>query len=540
MTGLMTNNRALQRDDHMHDFAFSRRVFVRAGLAGTGLLLLPHHAWAADLPTDDPAAGLGLDWTGSLAWDRVIDVTSIDGDGKYWDDRLNKAQSMLAGEGGGVVYFPAGTYQFADSIILQDGVVLRGATPTGATKAHDERFNPPARLEFPQYKAKFSGRGTPIDTAFKGIYLKNPAAGANVGVVNLAINHGHIHFHEADDHRCGAGRIIYGCVLRNAAVADPAVPDVTKLKQHPWQRFTARHHAAIDVKAAENILVANCRLPKSGEDNFSMNGFILKPNRGSPDRFDGVVFDYDNRPAMYICHYCVGGAGGSGNDGTPQTHPWGFRKGIVIRDNYIYNTGRMGIGFTGDGTVCANNIIRLEKDVWRPTATGLAATSGSSTNDNRAIEMRGWRWAVEHNDYVVHRNWAAQRSYLINDGEGLMHEDHCNSDLRGSRLVGNKGNSYLSIYKCGTIDGLLVEGNDISTPGGIADIYVVANRNSGSQPCRNVTIQDNTTRSNGILIAGAPASGNVVKDNRHVGGKKGYLKNEAKAKVSGNKNYEVS
>jgi hypothetical protein len=243
------------------------------------------------------------------------------------------------------------------------------------------------------------------------------------------------------------------------------------------------------------------------------------------------------RPGLYVNHYCVGGAGGSGNDGTPQTHPYGFRKGTVIVDNYVYNSGRMGIGFTGDGVICSRNVTRIARDAWRPTVTGQSVSHGSSTNDNRAIEMRGWRWVVEHNDCVINRNWAAERGYLINDGEGLMHEDHCNSTIVDSRVVGNKVNSYLSIYKTGPIDGLHIEGNDVSVPGTIADIFVVANRNSGPQSCRKVTIVNNKTRSNGILIAGSPASGNVVKGNVHLGKRPGCLKNEAYAKVSGNKNY---
>ncbi len=260
-----------------------------------------------------------------------------------------------------------------------------------------------------------------------------------------------------------------------------------------------------------------------------------KGTRGEPVKFD-VEFDYDNRPGLYINHYCIGGAGGSGDDGTPETHPHGFRRGIVIRDNYIYNTGRMAIGFCGDGTLCANNVIRFEKDVFRPTVTGDRVTKGSSTNDNRAIEARGWRWAIDGNDYFVDRNICADRSYRINDGEGIMHEDHCNSDIRDSRLTNNRGNSYLSIYKCGTIDGLHIEGNDISVPGKIADIYVVANRNSGSQPCRNVRILNNVTRSHGIQIAGDPGENNLVKGNEHIGGG-GKLTNEARAKVEGNRGY---
>lgn len=494
--------------------------------------LLPAALLAKDAPKDNPVRRLNLPWTDGLNWKTVIDITSVKGSGKYWDKRLQEAQKLL-GKGGGVVYFPAGEYAFENHIYLLGNVVLRGATPKG--KAQDDNYRPPSRIEFPKYNPIFKGDGTPIDTAFKGIYLADPSTAGKCGVVNLSINRGHVHLKETEDHKCGGQRIVYGCVLRNCAVADPAIPS-SKVMQHSWQRFTSRHHAAVYVTGDQDILIANNRLPKSGDDNFTMKGFLLKPARNSASQYD-VTFDYDNRPGLYISHYCVGGPGGSGNDGTPETHPWGFRKGIVIRDNYVYNTGRMCIGFGGNGTVCANNITRIEKDVWRPTVTGSSATHGSSTNDNRAIEMRGWNWTVDGNDFVVHRNWCAAKDYPINDGEGFMHEDHCNSDIRNSRLTNNRGNSYLSIYKCGIIDGLLVEGNDISVPSSIADIYVVANRNSGKQPCRNVTIRNNTTRSNGILLSGSPAKNNLIEGNVHKGKSAGYLKNEAKAKVKGNKNY---
>ena len=312
--------------------------------------------------------------------------------------------------GGGVVYFPAGTYTFRDHIRIQDGVILRGAEPSGVRRATSDGYDPPTKFEFPAYQPVFERDGTPIDTAFKGIQLENPADGAHTGVVNLSLQRGHIHLGEGDDHRCSERRIVFGCVLRNAAVADANVP-YRNDRQHGWQRFTAQHHAAIDAKASGKLLVANNRLPKSGEENFVMRDFRLKPSRGKIPSFD-VTFDYDNRPGLYVNHFCVGGAGGSGNDGTPESHPHGFRKEVVIVDNYIYHTGRMGIGFCGDGVICSRNVTRLEKDVWRPTATGRDMTSGSSTNDNRAIEMRGWRWIVENNDCEVHRNWAADRARI--------------------------------------------------------------------------------------------------------------------------------
>ncbi len=511
-----------------------RRQFLQTSALAAGAWAFPRQpalaenlrpVWAPDAP-----------WIASLKWQQVIDISAIEGGGKYWDARLKKAQAMLAEKGGGVVLFPEGAYPFEDSIRLGDGIILRGALRKDS--AHDEDYSRRLpKIVFPKYEPTFKGEGTPIDTAFKGIVLDEPATASNCGVVDLAIDRGHIYLGEAEGYRCGRNRLIYGCELTNAAVADPNTPGSKKVKQPAWQRFTARHHAAIDAKSSENLLIARNRLPKSGQDNFTMKDYVLEGRKGEEVRFD-VVFDYDNRPGLYINHYCIGGAGGSGDDGTPESHPYGFRKGTIIRDNTIHNSGRMGIGFAGDGVVCSNNVIRFEKDVFRPTATGIQATFGSSTNDNRAIEARGWRWVIDGNDYEVDRNICSDGSYRINDGEGIMHEDHCNSDIRDSRLTNNKGNSYLSLYKCGLIDGLLVEGNDISVPGDIADIYVVANRNSGPQPCRNVTIRNNITRSNGIHIAGDPGEKNAILNNEHIGGG-GTIINEARAKIEGNKGYRA-
>lgn len=517
----------------------SRRYWLQASSAVIGGLFLPidQFALAEEMPADDPLDKYRLAWTKQVKWTQAVDVTKMKG-GSI-DEKLAAAQRLLSAGGGGVVYFPAGEYRFADTIQLADGIVLRGADPAAAVSAHDPQFSPPTRFEFPRYQFSDEGDGAPIESAFKGIRLADPAAASNVGVVNIRINRGHIHFGDdaGEQHAAGRNRFVVGCVIRNAAVADPAVPN-PKIGQKPWQRFTARHHAAIDLKASENILVANNRIPASGDDNFTMNGYVLTGRNREATSLDGVVFDYDNRPGMYINHYAIGGPGGSGGDGTPETHPYGFRKGIVIRDNYVFNTGRMAIGFCGDGVECRNNVIRFADDVWRPTTTGQAITSGSATNDNRAIEMRGWRWVVDGNDYVVHRNWAADRKYRINDGEGLMHEDHVNSTIVDSALTNNRGNAYLSLYKTGGIDGLLVEGNQITVSQGAA-IYVNADRNSGRHPVRRVRIVSNTVAGGGILLSGHPSEQCVVRGNKNRGSAPAALELNAEAEAADNTGFEI-
>ena len=64
---------------------------------------------------------------------------------------MEKAQAALFAKGGGVVFFPAGTYRFAHDIKLQSNVILRGAEPEGITSGRDEKFSPLSKLEFPKY-----------------------------------------------------------------------------------------------------------------------------------------------------------------------------------------------------------------------------------------------------------------------------------------------------------------------------------------------------------------------------------------------------
>ncbi len=499
-----------------------RRQFLWTTLiVGTSAAMIRRGSAAA--PTANPAARYSLDWIARLPWSCVVNLAEVAGASD--DERLERAQQQLGAQGG-VVYLPAGVYRFRDSIRLRDGVILRGEPPERDDARRDD-YRLGTRLEFPAYRFQADGDGEPIESAFKVIELANPENGGGCGLVHLHIEHARIHWREADGFQSRPGRLVYGCVVRHAATADPAVPD-RAIGQHGWQRFTARHSAAIEIEAAGDVLVANNRLAPSSE-NFVMNGYRLKHKNETID-VDGVVFDYDNRPGIYVNHFSLGGPGGDGPDGTPDTHPHGFRRGIVIADNFIWCTGRMAIGFAGDGVVCRGNVIRFAKDVWRPTTTGRQTTTGASTNDNRAVEMRGWRWRLEDNDYEVHRNWAYDRKYLINDGEGLMHEDHCNSTVLDSALIGNRGNAYISIYKTGGIDGLVVERNQVP------NIMVVADRNKSRHPIRRVRIAENVTNGS-IHVGGEPSQDVVVERNRCTapGGTK--LLNQANAVLRDNSGF---
>jgi hypothetical protein len=543
--------------------------------AAAAVLASAAGAPAADMtPADNPAAAYQLGWTDDIRWSRAVGIGDFPG--KDWDEKAEAAQKAVAAKGGGVVYFPPGSYEFKQSIKLQSGVVLRGAAPAGATDARRPEYDPPSKIIFPRYKPSFEGQGTPSDTAFKGIELAEPAGAICCGAVNLAIQHGHIDLSDQNfsenfvKGRCGKNRIVFGCVLSNAAVLDDTIPklkdDLGRPFQDAWQRWTQRHHAAIHIFAGENVLVGNCRIPESGEGNFLMRGYKLHPatkegeyrkqlEKLAVQTWD-VPFDYDNRGGIFVNSLPAGKAlniwdvfQAQGNKEVNiepavstaagaepvlqpmKARPWAFAPGIVIRNNYVFCTGAGAVKFSGDGAVCSFNVIRYKKDVVRPTARGYQLDS--FTNNNRAIEMRGYGWTVEGNDYEVHSNLSIQ-GHKYGDGEGLMHEAYDNCDLRRSRLIANKGNRYLCIWRV-PVDGLEIRGNVVE--GGV---NVLGCTNLGVPlPVRNVAIVGNTTIDAGINLTGRPAENNVVKDNRYQGAPgKNKITNESLAVLENNQGYE--
>ena len=147
----------------------TRRALLQKSLTAAsafelGILIHPALGSEALTPRNNPSAHLKLAWTDKLKWDHVVDVTQVAGTG--WAERLDRAQKQLQSQGGGVVYFPAGSYVFTDSIYLENSIVLRGAPPNRPGQSS------PTQFVFPRFAPSLSGAATAIDTAFKGIFLR--------------------------------------------------------------------------------------------------------------------------------------------------------------------------------------------------------------------------------------------------------------------------------------------------------------------------------------------------------------------------------
>ncbi len=117
---------------------------------------------AADAPTDNPVAayysgGFGYPaWTDRIEWERVINMAEY-AKGKTDFERFENARDELAAQGGGVLYYPAGTYDFSKGpfdgpdgrgLMLRSGVVVRGEAPKGKPRATGGKLQLPTKFVF--------------------------------------------------------------------------------------------------------------------------------------------------------------------------------------------------------------------------------------------------------------------------------------------------------------------------------------------------------------------------------------------------------
>ncbi len=164
----------------------------------------PLLAMAATAPTDNPVAGFYgtagyATWTDQIKWQQVFHINDYGGGaaktGTENFTAFEKARDAAYAAGGGVVYFPAGTYNITlpdagdgsgdgpngRGLMLKSGVVIRGDEPNGDKWARpngsftkDGELDPPTKLKFEFRKRKdFAGKETdktfPKDWNFIGM-----------------------------------------------------------------------------------------------------------------------------------------------------------------------------------------------------------------------------------------------------------------------------------------------------------------------------------------------------------------------------------
>ncbi len=471
-------------------------------------------------------------WTNNIKWNCVYNIQDFSGSSMI--ERFNAARDAAANNGGGVVYFPAGTYTFTDSIQLKSGVVLRGENPS-VKSAKSSDYSPPSKLIFPEYKPQLSGNGTPNETAFKKILTTAPDQDSNIGMINLDINRAAIELTGNIDESKNQNIIVFGVRSNNVAEPDPKVPNLEF--QNPWQRYSYRFASNIGITAYENILIANNRINDQITDNYPQPGYQLQ----SRDKKQVLTYsDGDKVPFHYGNHYGISVNRGGKKDGfklaaTPTTEPGLFRKGIVIRDNWVYHTMRVGIHASGEGLMIKDNEIKDEANKrWWTDPTGTREATGAVTLENRGIDWSGWNVLVEGNRYEVYRHQIGETKYLSVDGEGILIQECCGgTTVNGVNIRQNQGNAYIGLYKVRDIKNAVIENNEINN----SDIFVMADTNKQPFTLNNVKIIKNKLSGNIIAKGGLGGNDNEISGNQGNG--TGKIDYSCSVQVNNNSGFEV-
>lgn len=488
-------------------------------------------------PTDNPVASRYRDerfaWTDDIQWQCVYNITDFAGatDG----ERFAAARDAAADREGGVVYLPAGRYQFEADLYLTDGVVVRGEQPE-VDSALEDGFAPPTQLEFPRYQPQLTGTGTANSTAFKQILTENPDGDRNLGLVDLDINRAGIALVGDADAGTSQNIILLGLRSNNVAEPDPRVPDLEF--QSGWMRYSNRFTANIKVSAAANVLVANCRLNDAITDTYEQPGYIVQPLDGdSPVTYaEGwqVPFDYADHYGIVVNRSKDGGFDYAA-DG--EVEPGLFRPGITIQDNWVYHTMRVGIHAAGQGLVIRGNHIgnRPDKRAWTDP-TGLKQPRGSVTFENRAIDWSGWDVTIADNTYAVYRHRIMDTAYSSVDGEGILIQQCCGgTSINGATIRNNSGNAYIGIYKVPDVQAVQITGNRLDAGRQATNlIYVNADTNAGPGSMADVQIRGNQVAGD-ILAIASSGENNVIAENQGSG----TIRHSCHVQVQDNAGFEV-
>ena len=380
-------------------------------------------------PLDNPVARMYGNSTYPWA-DQMVNWSCVYNVKDYGGSFEAAQKAVMRNKGGGVVFFPAGTYKFTSKINIESHVVIRGEPTDGRAK---KGTNPGSLSLKTIFQCTFGEH--------LGIFNNDPKA-MNIGIVNVELNgcavmfwpglktvsHYNMKsywFEATDVIGMGWNKLVLSNEIHDVTFQHPD-PDSKSGNIWPWAFSTA-----IASYSDNNTLVANNLISKSTTSkqvDIELDGSKLS-----------VQYPVDNRYGIDVNQILLGGVIGkySGNQCpsgpgklVPSCAPWYFRHRLVIRDNYVYMNGRVGISWSGggdgktvgSGTLLYNNHVEVASGTTCWSVDGTHKTKGSSTNENRGYNQQGYASNLTMNTGHIYRQKASDSGYLTVDGEGILHQ----------------------------------------------------------------------------------------------------------------------
>ncbi len=425
-------------------------------------------------------------WTDEINWANSVNMATFS-TGANDFEKFEAARDLLFSQGGGVLYYPAGTYNFADhpqgptgrGLMLRKGVVIVGEPPVADKNAIVDTANPGltqlgTKFLFPYHTTPrvVNGSGEYPD-AWNLIGLKAEAGGTlkdvdHVGIAWVNLDAAYVYMgpdmpwstspwaqagawrsrfakntgenwasriadgtHPMDPFMGAApnlpyfggskGRFVFGCRLDNSNVPNYMCSEGIGADYDPDYVSSFRFAARIAVYGA-NVLVANNAVPIAPK-NFMMAQPIKA--RNTPVSTQNIYYDYGYQIGLDVNKQLVSQRDNRCNlDNGPY-----YEKGVIIKDNWIFNHGNKGYEFCGKWVTIKNNVnyrypinsgtarYGLPAN-WVLTRDGYNVSNQIDDNMARAMDFGGWNLWMDHNWYT------GTGSDPGNDGEGMLIQRH--------------------------------------------------------------------------------------------------------------------
>ena len=275
--------------------------------------------------------------------------------------------------------------------------------------------------------------------------------------------------------------------LGNPSPGGEAVDKVT-IPSEPWPW---RFGTAIASYTGKNTLIGNNLIDKAT--------LSAKTNVAG---YNNVPYPYDNRYGIDVNQVLYGGVLGKTSGGpclaTPSNSKYYFAQGIVIRDNYIYMNGRVGLSWSGgdglsdsstivgQGALLYNNHVEVEKGTTCYSVDGKSKAGNSATNENRGYNQAGYGNNLTLNTGNINRQ-ETPGGYPTVDGEGVLHQ--CSSNNDGYRNIWYKNDlsggqsGYMLYYKLYHVDNNKVIDNKVNSDQSIGAVFDSAHDEHKGNSC---------------------------------------------------------
>lgn len=475
------------------------------------VLLLAALSLSATPPTDNPVAAhysgdAGYPaWTDHINWDQVIDMSTYGNPGDSEFEKFEAARDELHATGGGVLYYPAGVYDFSDApmdgpdgkgLMLKSGVVIRGEAPAGDTDASDGTLTLGTRFDF-GFTAR-TGTGvtpageTPRDWNLIGLQPDSWSGEAlsdvsNVGIVHVHLVGAAVFFGFELDWNgtttyaasgawksglvkstwanriangqfpldyfagsggslsyvgAGAGRLVFGCILQDSAPVNNVYREGrADPKNFGDTGYFMQKFAARIQVYGSNVCIANNLLPKS------TRGFLFQQTVGDNPTQSSLASAWTNITAtVYYNYNYVTGIDLNKELLNPYLNKNAgyFEDHAIVRDNFIYNHGRKGYNLSGEWAEIRNNT--NQRDFL---STTVPAGSGPASGQSYYLTLDGYVQLKPGGSGDI--SDSLSRAFDLAGGPLWIHENNYGGSYGSTDSIGNDGEGILCQAHGGTL-----------------------------------------------------------------------------------------